>query len=267
MRPSIKASAATTASAVLLSTILVSGCVNQEIGTKSLAVWKPIFNHKNLDGWTVKMAKRPIGEDKLNTFRVRDGKLVVSYDQYTQFDNDFGHIFYHQKLSHYNLRITYRFIGEQLQGGPDWAYRNSGVMLHAQPPESMTKQQHFPVSIEAQILGGNGQDDRTTANVCSPGTHFSVAGNQIQAHCYESNSKTYHGDQWVTMEIQVRGAQSIKHLVNGNVVFEYHSSVYDLNDSDTQRLTIDGIALSSGYIALQAESHGVEFKRIELQEL
>jgi hypothetical protein len=45
-------------------------------------------------------------------------------------------------------------------------------MFHCQPPKTMRKDQDFPVSIEAQMLGGNGKDDRSTANVCHAGTHI-----------------------------------------------------------------------------------------------
>ncbi len=113
----------------------------------------------------------------------------------------FGHLFYKTPFSHYRLRIEYRFVGDQCPGGPSWAFRNSGVMIHGQPPESMRKDQEFPVSIEVQFLGGNGRDKRPTANVCTPGTNIVMGGKLITQHCTDSKAKTYHGDQWVTVEV------------------------------------------------------------------
>ena len=118
--------------------------------------WIQLFNGKNLDGWTIKMAKHPLGENYNNTFRVEDGMMVTRYDEYEGFDQEFGHIFYKNPYSHYKLRVEYRIVGEQVTGGAGWAIKNSGVMFHCQEPESMLLNQEFPVSIEAQFLGGLG---------------------------------------------------------------------------------------------------------------
>src|SRR6266576_6008822 len=54
--------------------------------------WIQLFNGKDLDGWTVKIAKHKLGENFGDTFRVKDGLLTVSYDQYDKFDGQFGHL-------------------------------------------------------------------------------------------------------------------------------------------------------------------------------
>ena len=87
-----------------------------------------------------------------------------------------------------------------------------------------------------QLLGGNGADDRTTANICTPGTHFRLQGELVTEHCTNSSSSTFHGDQWVTLEIEVRGDESIRHKVNGITVFEYSGTQLDDTDPDAQRL-------------------------------
>jgi hypothetical protein len=127
--------------------------------------WIPLFNGKDLDGWKPKITGHDFGENYKDTFRVEDGLLKVCYDKYEKFENKFGHLFYKEPFSHYRLRVEYRFVGSQCPGGPGWALRNSGAMLHCQPPETMTKGQSFPVSIEVQFLGGNGKDARSTANL------------------------------------------------------------------------------------------------------
>ena len=165
--------------------------------------------------------------------------------------------------------MEYRFVGDQVVDGPAWAYRNNGLMLHSQAPASMTLEQEFPVSIEAQLLGGNGVDERTTANVCSPGTHWLRGDELITTHCINSTSDTYHGDQWVTVEFEVQGNKSIIHRIDGKTVFELHSPQLDENDADAGRLIQQGadIFLKEGYVALQAESHPTEFRKIELLPL
>jgi len=230
--------------------------------------WIPLFNGKDLNGWKVKIAGHELGDNYGDTFRVENGILKVSYDQYDKFDSKFGHLFYKDKFSHYILRVEYRFVGDQTPGGPEWAFRNSGIMLHCQSPESMTKDQSFPVSIEAQLLGGNGKEERPTANVCTPGTHIVMDGQLVTRHCNNSRSKTYHGDQWVTVEVQVHGNSTIKHIVNGETVLEYEKPQLDENDPDARKLIKSGNKmLHEGYISLQAESHPVEFRKVEILPL
>jgi hypothetical protein len=231
--------------------------------------WISLFNGKDLTGWKVKFTGYELNENYKNTFRVEDGKLVVSYDEYDTFTNEFGHIFFDRKFSNYKLRLEYRIVGEQVDGGPEWGLRNNGIMFHSQSPESMRLDQAFPVSIEMQLLGGNGIDDRPTGNVCTPGTNVVINDILVTQHCNVSSSKTYHGDQWVTAEIEVHGNGEIIHRINGEVVFEYEKPQLDREDEDARRLMAQGadLMLSEGYIALQAESHGTEFRNIKLMEL
>lgn len=248
----------------ILGLLLLAGPAGAQEGGK----WVSLFNGKNLDGWTPKITGYPSGENYANTFRVEDGILKVGYDRYGKFDGKFGHLFSKQKYSHYRLRIEYRFVGEQCPGGPSWAFRNSGVMIHSQSAESMRKDQQFPVSVEVQFLGGNGQATRPTANVCTPGTNIVMGDKLITQHCTNSRSKTYHGDQWVTVEVEVHGNGKIKHIIDGETVLEYEKPQLDPNDADGRKLIgPDGPLLSEGYIALQGESHPVEFRKVEIQVL
>jgi len=230
--------------------------------------WIPMFHGKDLDGWTPKITGFDLGENALDTFRVEDGVLKVRYDKYEKFDGKFGHLFYKTPYSHYRMRVEYRFVGEQCPGGPGWALRNSGVMIHGQPPETMKKGQNFPVSIEVQLLGGGGKGERTTGNLCSPGTHVEMDGKLETRHCINSTSKTFHGDQWVTLEIEVRGSGRIVHSINGEKVLEYEKPQYDPKDGDAKALIKDGaVLIEGGSISLQAESHPVEFRKVEILPL
>jgi hypothetical protein len=227
--------------------------------------WISLFNGKDLEGWTPKIKGYEANENYGNTFRVEDGILKVSYDQYTKFDAKFGHLFSKKKYANYRLRVEYRFVGDQCPGGPSWALRNSGAMIHCQSPESMRKDQDFPVSIEVQYLGGNGKDERPTGNVCTPGTNIVMGDKLITQHCTNSRSKTYHGDQWVTVEVEVHGNGAIKHIVNGETVLEYEKAQLDEKDPDGRKLIKDGDKmLSEGFIALQSESHPLEFRKVEI---
>jgi len=233
------------------------------------ADWTPLFNGKNLDGWTPKFKGSELGENYKDTFRVENGVLKVCYDKYEKFDNRFGHLFWRAPLSNYVLRVEYRFVGEQTKGGPGWAFRNSGVMIHCPHPETMSKDQDFPVSVEVQLLGGGGKGERSTANVCTPGTHIVMDGQLITRHCINSKSKTYHGDQWVTVEIEVRADGSSRHIIEGQTVFEYTEPQLDEKDANARKLIESGAdrKLRGGYISLQSESHPVEFRKVEVRSL
>ncbi len=231
--------------------------------------WVPLFNGKDLNNWQVKIAGYEAGENFGNTFRVEDGKMKVSYDQYENFGVKYGHIFYKQKFSWYIIAVEYRFTGEQAKGGQGWATRNSGIMVHGQDPATMTKDQDFPISIEVQLLGGLGTGERSTANLCTPGTNVVMNGKLFTPHCINSKSKTYNGDEWVRVEVMVLGDSLIRHMVNGETVLEYTKPQIgggNVLNADPA-VKIDGKLLDAGYISLQSESHPVEFRKVELVNL
>src|SRR5260221_4758805 len=191
-------------------------------GNASKEDWIPLFNGKDLSGWDIKITGHDLNENFGNTFRVEGAVLKVSYDQYKEFANKFGHLYYQKPFSYYKLRVEYRFVGEQLKGGAVWNVRNSGVMLHSQPASSLLKDQAFPVSLEMQLLGGlSDGKPRTTANLCTPGTMIEMNGKLNTDHCINFTSRTYDGDQWVKVEAVVYGDSLIQHTVDGKVVVEY----------------------------------------------
>lgn len=231
--------------------------------------WINLFNGKDLKDWNIKIAKHNYKENYANTFRVENGVMKVGYEGYTDFNQQYGHIFYKKPFSAYLLKVTYRFVGDQAKGGEGWAWRNSGAMLHCQAPETMLKDQDFPISIEGQILGGDGEHERHTSNVCTPGTEIVYQGKLFTPHCLDSKSKTYHGDRWVTAEFLVLQDSVVKHIIDGEVVLEYTKPRIgggNVSNFDPKAKT-DGKALTSGYISLQSESHPIEFKRVQLFDL
>ncbi len=228
--------------------------------------WIQLFNGKDLNDWQIKFKGHELGDNYKNTFRVEDGLLRVRYDNWDEWDGSFGHIFYKDEFSHYRLRVEYRFVDEQVKGGPGWAFRNNGLMIHGQSAESIELDQDFPVSIEVQLLGGNGTDERSTCNLCTPGTNVVMNGELIEQHCINSKSETYAGDQWVTAEVEVHGGEVIRHFVNGEEVMHYEQPQLDPRDPYYHKLLpADGNKIiSKGTISLQAESSPTDFRKVEL---
>jgi hypothetical protein len=231
--------------------------------------WIQLFNGRDLSDWIVKFARHDLGENVRNTFRVEDGLLKVRYDQWPLFNGEFGHIFYKDPFSYYLLAAEYRFVGEQVTGAPSWATRNNGLMLHSPDPHTMLKDQNFPVSLEVQLLGGLGAGARSTANLCTPGTHVVFNGALHTPHCTNSSSPTFDGDQWVRVEVLVHGDELVRHTVNGQVVLEYSKPQIG-GDGVTpvdRSIKVDRTPLTRGYIAIQAETAPIDFRKVELVNL
>jgi hypothetical protein len=230
--------------------------------------WVQLFNGRDLTGWTPKFSKHPLGHNLHNTFRVEDGLLKIRYDGWTKFNGEFGHLFYRDAFSYYIIAAEYRFVGNQVAGGPEWAIRNNGLMLHSPDPKTMLQDQDFPISIEVQLLGGFGKP-RTTANLCTPGSNVVMNGKLHTAHCTNSTSRTYEGDQWVRVEVEVHGDERIRHIVDGQTVLEYTKpqmgggAVAPVDPA----VKVDGTPMTSGFISIQAETAETDFRKIEVLNL
>ncbi|MGC6425630.1 MAG: 3-keto-disaccharide hydrolase [Akkermansiaceae bacterium] len=231
----------------------------------------PLFNGKDLTGWTPKIAKHPLGKNAFETFRIEDGILKCAYDKYPAFDKQFGHLYTELSYSHYILRMEYKFVGKMMTDAPHYVNLNSGVMVHAQPPQSMALDQGFPASIEFQFLADEGKGPRPTGNVCTPGTNIEIDGKLVTQHIVQSTSPNIPADQWVKIEMVVRGNEEIIHRVNGKEVLRYQKPQLDPKGRviATKSLLKAGapIPLSFGHIALQAEGQPVWFRNIELKQL
>jgi 3-keto-disaccharide hydrolase len=235
--------------------------------------WIQLFNGRDLNDWAPKFAHHDLGENFNDTFRVEDGLLKVRYDKWQNFTDEFGHLFYKEPFSYYLLAAEYRFVGEQVptkRTDLAWALRNNGLMIHSPSPKTMLKDQDFPISIEVQLLGGlsNGRP-RSTANLCTPGTNVVMNGVLHTAHCTNSKSKTYDGDQWVRVEVLAHGDEVIRHIVEGQTVLEYTKpQIGGGSASPTDpAIKVDGTPLTGGYISLQAETAPIDFRKVELLNL
>ena len=233
--------------------------------------WISLFNGRDLTGWTIKIAKRPLGENFANTFQVEDGILKVSYDGYEKFDQQYGHLFTNLAYSHYILRMEYRFTGKMMADAPKYVNLNSGVMLHAQPPQSMRFDQGFPSSLEMQFLADEGKGPRPTGNLCTPGTHVEMGGELFTKHIAQSSSPTFPAEEWVRAEMEVRGNEEIIHRINGVEVLRYQRPRLDpaCKIAPASDITDAGgdVMLGYGHIALQAEGQPVWFRKIEIMSL
>lgn len=242
------------------------GC-NQSTNDPNKEEWISLFNGSNFDNWVPKFKGSEIGVNYKNRFVIKDSLLSVRYAPTDTFKGNFGHLFYKEKFSHYRLKVKYRFVGEQQTGGPDWAIRNNGLMLHCQDPSTIELDQDFPISLEYQLLGGDGVNKRPNANLCTPGTNVVINDTLFTSHCINSTSKTYHGDQWVEAEAIVLGDSLIQHILEGEVVMEYRNPTMSGLSGYNKSVYTEGLPIHDGYISIQAESAPIDFSSIELLNL
>jgi len=256
----------------LLAAMLFSAIVSvaQKPNEHDNNEWFNLFNGKNLDGWVAKFYHHELGDNYANTFRVVDGKIQVNYDGYKEFNNRYGHLFYKIPFSSYHLEFEYRFTDQWMKDAPSYTYRNSGVMFHSQDPKTILKEQDWPISVEYQLLADAGDGKpRPTGNMCSPGTEVFFKGEIDPHHCIESSSKTYKWDEWVSGELIVFKDSLVIHVVNGERVLEYTKPQIGggVANGFDPAIKIDGKPLTEGYIGLQAEGQGIEFRNIKIKRL
>lgn len=229
--------------------------------------WISLFNGKDLDGWILKVTGYRCGENPLNGFSVEDGILKIEYSNFDKFSGRFGHLFYKEKLSSYILHVEYRFVGEMLPDAPSYCYRNSGVMIHSQSPESMDINQNWPVSVEVQMLGSTDSVKQTTANICTPGTTVYYKDQPTSEHCIHSSSKYFYDGEWVNLDIVVQGGKTITNIVNGDTVLVCSKPQIGGFLLPENYPLPEGTLLEDGYIALQSEGQPLEFRRVDLKKL
>ncbi len=248
--------------------ILLAGCTSNEKREESK--WIRLFNGKDLNDWVVKINHYDPGVNFDSTFSVQDSTIRVRYNNYGEFNDRFGHLFYKKPFSRFHLKVEYRFTGMQQPGAPTWTNLNSGVMFHAQDPSTIKKEQDWPIAVEMQFLAGLGDGNpRPTGNMCSPGTDIYYQGKKYDGHCLESSSGTYPPGEWVKAELIVLGDSLVTHIINGDTVLQYSKpsigggvvSGYD------SAVFMEGKPLTEGYIGLQSEGQPIEFRNVLLREL
>ncbi|MEP6845811.1 MAG: DUF1080 domain-containing protein [Panacibacter sp.] len=229
--------------------------------------WVSLFNGKNLDNWIPKIAGYKLGENFGNTFRMQDGILSTRYNAYDSFNNRFGALYYNKKFTNFRLKVEYRFVGETTPGAPSWGFKDGGIQYFCQPPETIGINQSFPVCLEYNLLGSDGETERGTGEICASGMYVEINGKRNASYCTPPLvKKAFDDDQWITAEIDVQNGR-ITHFVNGEQILQFENPKYDSENELAKKFIVNGVEMvKDGYISLQSNSHPMDFKSIEIME-
>ncbi|MEP6652837.1 MAG: DUF1080 domain-containing protein [Myxococcales bacterium] len=235
--------------------------------------WVQLFNGVDLTGWQAKISHYPVGENYANTFRVKNGVIQVSYDDYdaTGFggnEGKFGLLYWTTPLSKFRLRVEYRFTGPQAPNPPAWGLRNSGLMVFGEDPAGVGVDVIYPSILEIQLLGRDNTGNTNNGNLCPlGGSSAMLNGIRVMDGCTGSTSlpfaanPNFADDAWVTVEAEVHGSGDTK------VTFAGDNNDRPVLVFSQPMAMMGGPLLDRGFIALQSESHPIEFRKVEMMEL
>lgn len=117
--------------ALCLLLFFSAACVNKlaKSNSANTEVWENLLDKNHINKCNIKIRGEAYNYNYLNTFKVTDSIIEVSYDNYKEFIQKFGHIFYQDSLSYYKLQFEYFIQGEHVKDAPVYTVYNSGVML------------------------------------------------------------------------------------------------------------------------------------------
>jgi hypothetical protein len=239
---------------------------------RSVFAWRPLFNGKDLTGWTHFFNGRAKDSRVDDLVRVENG-LIQIYP--TGDDGDrrpFGYILSAKSYSNYRLRFEYKW-GTKRFGDRARAKRDSGMLYHVVGPDKV-----WPRCVECQVQEGDtgdiftvgtritatidpskrkGPDDKAGISVFLPPEKGGIPykqGNKGITRVVKGEMA--ERDRWNSVEVIVRG-DSAEQIVNGKLANRC-TEIQQPGPGDTWA------PLTAGRIAFQAEGAEVFFRDIEI---
>ena len=245
------------ASLNVILVMIVNPVFGQDLSSIPKTAWKQLFNGKDLNDWNYHFSGYDYNVNPFNTLKVENGLLKVDYSGYERWNGEFGHFAREEIYSHFLYAVEYRFVGDQTLGGPGWAFRNNGIMFHSEPMSSMTKNQDFPISVEAQLLQrGSEENPKGVINLCNGASKTTAKETPNCSQEFASISLNHKND-WIRAEVLVFADSLAKFILNGDTLGVFTNFKY----ADS------GKSIKEGRIARQAETHNTHFRKIEIVNL
>jgi hypothetical protein len=232
--------------------------------------WKPIFNGKNLNGWSAQYSsKAPSGAPTPESlFTVENGEIHVYKNAAAGSAQPFATLVTKEEYRDYRLSLEYKW-GEKKFAPRDNLVRDSGLLYHVH----RDRPNHWPASAEAQIQEGDTGDSWAISSQVSSfidphsksytlpeegGVPVTVGRDGTTERVRHSRVNEYPG--WNKLEVIVRGDRAT-HIVNGVV----NMRVADIKSWDAANKS--WVKLDHGRIGLQAEGAEVSFRNIQIRPL
>jgi hypothetical protein len=237
---------------------------SQPSGTADAEGFFPLFNGKDLTGFTPFIDGLRAGQDPHAFFKVQGGALHVMDIASTGREQPFGYLSTNAAYGEYHLQFQYRWGTKKFAPrNTDDTPRDAGLLFHVRGQDVV-----WPQSVEVQVQEGDTGDvwslgseptsvtatvDDTTASpvqYSEDGSRTTVSGNRVK------KSRTVDSlTDWNTVDVFAQGDTAVV-VVNGTVV----NRVTDIDDAD-------GNPLTSGRIALQAEGAELWYRNLRIKPL
>jgi len=226
-------------------------------------VFRPLFNNKDLGGWSVTIDGQPKGVDPLRIFQVKQGSVWVYPDAVDGQTMPFGYMASEEVFSDFDLRFEYQWVGKRFAPRAT-SPRDAGLLYHAGNLDRSI-QGFWPLSIECQIQESNTGDIwlvGSRAAVSSiesryvPGAPVTIVGG-IDEISRVAASSMAEVDGWNTVEVRARGNEQGIHVVNGKVNNRWES---------LQQWLGDWAPLQEGHLVFQAEGAEIRYRNISIRD-
>lgn len=255
---------------ILAALITLSGCTTLPQQQAAVETWTPLFNGRNLDGWTVAYANKAVDSRPASAlFEVADGAIHAYAQDVAGSPQSQAYIQTVSDYSDYHLRLEYRWGEKRFAPRVD-VVRDAGLLYHVYgaAPEA------WPRGAEFQIQEGDTGDlwaiSTRVSSTTDPKTGLYAApeagGMPVTVGAYDGFERVRHAQlnlekpDWNTIDLIVHGDSAV-YMVNGVV----NMKVTDIKSFDTASQS--WVRLDHGKIALQAEYAEVYYRNIEIQKL
>ena len=231
--------------------------------------WTPLFNGKDLDGWTVAWAQEPAdAQSPSSLFTIEDGMIHAYGNHEAGTKQPQAYILTEGDYRDYRLSLEYKWGPKKFAPRTELV-RDAGLLFHVYD-HSMAD---WPHSVEAQIQEGDTGDVWAISSRASStiypltGRYMEPAdgGVPITVGAYRDYERIRHGalnelPEWNTLEIVVRG-DTATYIVNGFVNMRMTGlQRWDAGNQSWAKL-------DHGRIALQAEFAEIFYRNIRIRPL
>ncbi|MFZ5496091.1 MAG: 3-keto-disaccharide hydrolase [Verrucomicrobiota bacterium] len=210
----------------------------------------PLFNGRDLTGW-VQFAKD--GPPPAGCWTVNDGVIRCS-------GSPAGYIRTEGRYRDYRLTVEWRWTGPaplDKEGRP--RSRNSGVILHVQPPDAI-----WPAGLEAQLMEKNAGDFWVIGGV-ETAEHLELVAQAVRAAGSDEQALRQARGNRRTPKAQNTSEKSVGQWNTYDILCSGDTVTLWVNGVEQNRAT--GVTVREGHICLQSEGAGIEFRNVTLHPL